>query len=431
MALKSNSLCEADFHKRRERLLKLLPDNATAIIPAADEKVFSRDVHYPFRQNSNLLYFTGLKEPLSALILEKRKGKSLSTIVVREKDAARELWQGVVLGVKKAQKLFHVDKVVSYSELFPEFQRAVSGQQNIYIDWNANSEVDSFIVEGCRDISSSPANICSLAPLIAGLRICKSNAEIALHRKACQLSARSFNELTSLLPEMNNERHVATTLEAIFYKYGADGLAFNTIAAFGDNATCLHHSPGKRTTTGQSSVLIDAGASFGGYAADITRVYPLKHSHLPPEVKEVHQLVLQTLKAATIAVNPGTTLGEIRKIAVLELASGLKDLGFKNAGKSNLQQTVNRYFPHSIGHFLGLDVHDVYPPATVDNGRGSDIPLKTNMIVTIEPGLYFPTKDDNVPKRLRGIGIRLEDDVLVKKNGHEVLTGDALFSPER
>lgn len=432
MTSKGSFFSEAEFQQRRDKLLKLLPDNTTAIIPAADEKVFSKDVHYPFRQNSNLLYCTGFNESHSTLILEKRNGKALSTFVVTEKDAARELWQGPVLGVKRAQKMFSVDKVAGFSELFPELQRALSGQHHVYLDWNASREIDSFILESCRDTSSLPATVSSLAPLIAGMRIIKSSAEIAMHREACRLSAKSFNDLAALLPELKNERHAATTLEAIFYKNGADGLAFNTIVAFGDNATCLHHSPGARTTKGHSAVLVDAGASFSGYAADITRVYPLNRSNFSSEVSEVHQLVKQALEAATNAVTPGTTLGEIRNKAVSVLASGFKDLGFKSSRgkKDNIKETVNRYFPHSIGHFLGLDVHDVYPPSTFDNGRGSGIELKANMIVTIEPGLYFPTRDENVPQRLRGIGIRLEDDVLVRRNGNEVLTSDAILSSQ-
>ena len=400
-----------------------------AIIPSSDHKTKSHDTDFPFRQDSNFNYLTGFGEPDSLLVVCKNHSEHDSFLFLRPKDKLAEIWNGRRLGIDKAQKELGIDKVFSIEDLDKELPNLLEGHQNVYLDMFYNRPLLEKILNYCQKImygkkkkKHKPRNFINLPPLIGKMRLIKEAAEISILKKAASISNHAHRAAMAFASPGKNESEVGALMEYIFRKEGGHGNAYESIVAGGDNANILHYVDNNMALNDGELLLIDAGAEFHLYASDITRTFPVNGTYSSIQ-KELYEIVLNAEESAISQVEKGKILGDNHKVACIILAQGLKDLGvFKESVDEIIEKNLLReYYPHGTGHWLGLDVHDNSPYLTDDL---NDIKFAPGMVCTVEPGLYFPKDDERVPQHLRGIGIRIEDDILVTDTGFDNLTQD-------
>lgn len=412
---------------RRKTVLKRI-QNEIAIFPAAPEQHFSRDQNFTFRQNSDFLYLTGFKEPQSVLVLIGKKKGARSILYLRERNSEHEQWTGETLGLKRAKRRMDIDEVRPIEQFASDLDKLVQGTEAIHYAPGSNPFTDGPIWEQLKSNIAptffAPARLLDSRIITSEMRIKKDPFEIQTMRHVCKITARSFQTLLGQLSSLKSEKHAATTLDSLFARYGADSPAFETIVASGKNATTLHHHPGFQPLWKRELVLIDAGASYKGYCGDITRTVPVRGRFSDSQAR-VYDIVQEALCLAVECCEPGVTLDEIHKTAVKRICRGLLQLGVIDGTLAQCISTnaYKPYYMHQTSHWLGLDVHDITPIRCDEFKIPSRLqPLKPGLIFTIEPGLYFGAKDMSVPTEFRGIGIRLEEDILITKTGCEVLT---------
>ena len=390
--------------------------NSVALICAAMPKKRSNDTEYPYRQNSNFYYLCGFKEDNAALVFVKTKRKTKTILFVQPKDPQMELWSGKRLGVKAAKKRFLVDKVLPISKLEEKLKKCLEKKVRAYYEFGS----DNPAVERFAKMTHSCYTRHNLSKVIESMRLVKSETEIALIKKALEITKEAHHQAIRLHKEGMTEYQLQANFEYVFKKNGAYSDAYTTIVAGGDNANTLHYVKNDQPLRSGDLVLIDAGCEYDYYASDITRTIPVSGTFSKAQ-KEVYALVLDVEKKIISMVKEGMYRSELQKEAERMLCEGMVRLGILKGDVQELlkKKAHKRYFPHSIGHYMGLDVHDQNPYKTKNF---KEIPLKAGMVLTIEPGLYLPKEDRTVPKKFRGIGIRIEDDILVKKNGCENLS---------
>jgi Xaa-Pro aminopeptidase len=422
---------EQKFHNRRNRLTKLIRGDV-ALIPSAAQLPRGRDQEFPIEQDRDFYYFTGFDEPSSLLVLSGTKSGPRSILYLRDRHPSQEKWYGERLGIMRAKRRFNLDEVRNIETLSTDLPEILRGAHSIHLPLGLNAKLDnrvlSILSSQSGPTTDSPIAISDLRVLTAEMRFVKERDEIASIKHAIDITTRSFFELFPQIRRLSSERHGARVLESLFAKHGAHGLAFDTIFASGKNATTLHHEPALSPIWKKELLLIDAGASYRGYAADITRTVPASGRFTSAQA-EIHDLVYEALRVAISKVKPGATRRQIHEAACRIFCDGLTELKIlKGGAAANFEEKkYQRFFPHYIGHWLGLDVHDVNPiSASLDNPRArldsKERPLLPGVLLTLEPGLYFDAKDDKIPKKYRGIGVRLEEDILVTANGAAVLT---------
>ncbi|MCC6954626.1 MAG: aminopeptidase P N-terminal domain-containing protein [Deltaproteobacteria bacterium] len=428
---------ESVYAKRRREVLKRI-NGGVALFTANPVATLSRDRDYPFHQHTDFFYLTGFNEPEAALVLRSDGHGPSSVLFLRDSDPQRERWEGPRLGLKKARKAFQVDEVRPFVELPRKFRELVLGHPTLYYSPAGIRAIDELVFASLRSPVESreplPFSVTDARAILNDMRVVKDHHEIELMRRAAAITGQSLIDISPMLPEFETELDVARSLESLFTQYGADGFAFDTIVASGPNATSLHHRPGTRKLRRSEAILIDSGATYGHYCADITRVLPLNGAFSPAQAV-VYEIVHTALTNVTKRIRPGITLDELQRKAVKELSTGLVDAKIVKGPASAviLAGTYKKYYMHGIGHWLGLDSHDPSPFVSQKNGSflaGRLRPLEAGNVITIEPGLYFDPKETSVAKEFRGIGIRLEDDVLVTSRGYDVLTGRVPSSRE-
>lgn len=420
---------EPQFASRRRKLLKQIPNEA-ALFVAPSVATASRDVDKEFFQNPDLFYLTGFSEPDCALLLIAKSQGPRSILYLRERDPQKEVWTGERLGIKRARQRFTIDEVRNINELESDLYILLKQTRALHYALGLHPEVDRTVV----DIMSSnlgprfdfPNQLKDSRLITSEMRFVKERDEVKSLKHVADITAYGFLALLPELKRSTSELHAARTLEAHFTRLGSNQLAFPTIVASGKHATCLHHSPTLHPLWKRELVLIDAGARFQGYCGDITRTVPVSGKFPSPHA-EVYDVVQQALKKACEKAAPEVTMDAIHQVAVKELTKGLIELGIlKGEVSENVSKgTYKKFFMHRTGHFLGLDVHDISPVRYNAMGVAThpySLPLQPGNVFTVEPGLYFDPKDQSIPKHFRGIGIRIEDDVLITSNGHTVLT---------
>ncbi len=381
-------ITQQEYKSRRDKVLELLPDGIHTIV-SAEYKTRSNDTEYPYRQNSNFYYLTGFTEDKSALMFIKSEKEQKVFLFVAKKDKTDELWNGKRVGVKKAKKLFLVDEVF-------EFESS-----------NLNCSSSKSVLEIVRE-----------------LRAIKSPAEIRLIKKAIKITKKAHHRAIKKVQTLKYEYQLQAEFEYIFKKNGAYSDAYTSIIACGDSANTLHYiSNNKRLKSGEL-VLIDAGCEYNYYASDITRTIPVDGTFTKPQ-KELYDLVLKTQEVIISLIKPNVLRSELQKTTQELLTKGLVELGILKGSVKKLlkKECYKEFYPHGIGHFMGLDVHDDVP---YKDKKGDEIPLKEGMVLTVEPGIYCSKNNKNIPKQYRGIGIRIEDNILVTKDGCENLSKDIL-----
>jgi Xaa-Pro aminopeptidase len=415
------------FLARRKRLLKTIGDGV-AIIPTAPEVVRNRDAHYPYRFDSYFWYLSGFPEPEAVIVLvgaRDGKGKPKSILFCREKHEEREIWDGYRYGPKAAKAAFGFDAAYSIEQLDKKLPELLVDRDTLWHAIGHDDTWDARIAKALNEVRAqaragkrAPRAIHDLRAELDAMRLLKDDAELSIMQRAADIaSAGHVRAMRACRPGMA-EYELEAELSYEFRKRGADGHAYTPIVAGGTNACVLHYVENNKLLNDNTLVLIDAGCEVEGYAADITRTFPV-NGRFTPAQKDVYEIVLAAQAAAIEATAPGRHFMEAHDAAVRVLTQGLVDLKLLGGDVDNLidKGDYKRFYMHRTGHWLGLDVHDAG-----EYKIGNDwTTLQAGMTVTVEPGLYIRPAAD-VPAELAGIGIRIEDDVRVTANGCDVFT---------
>jgi Xaa-Pro aminopeptidase len=409
---------EKEYKKRRERFAEKLQKDSVAVFFAASQKVRSNDTEFPYRQNSNFYYLTGFKEDNAALVFVKKSSVSKVYLFVQKKDPKLELWTGKRLGVTKAKRRFFVNDIFTIDKLNIKMKDFLEQKKNLYYDFKVQNEK----IDQLKQLSKNILDYRNGAPIVEKMRLIKSSAEVRLIKKALEITKEAHHKAMWASKQLSFEYELQAEIEYIFKKNGAYSDAYTSIVASGDNANTLHYIDNSMPLKYGDLILIDAGCEYNYYSSDITRTIPVSGKFTKPQ-KELYQLVLDVEKKIISQIKPNILRSKLQQEAEKLLCEGMIKLGIL---KGNLKQLLKKkahkkYFPHGIGHYMGLDVHDQNP---YKNKEDKEIPLKAGMVLTIEPGIYLPKDDKKIPKKYRGIGIRIEDDILVTKNGYKNLSYD-------
>jgi Xaa-Pro aminopeptidase len=415
----------AHFAQRRARLAATLPLNAVLCVPAAVEITRSRDTEFAFRQDSDFQYLTGFPEPDALLIMQKSASGNISELLLcRPKDQLAEIWQGRRFGPEQAAKQFGLPAIAN-TALDTELLNALNQKNTLVYAQGTYPEFDALIGSTLATLRkypkrgyAAPIQTLDLRPLIAELRLFKDEAEVALMRQAGLISAEAHAKAMQVCKPGLWEYQLEATIRHHFGMQGARECGYNTIVGGGENGCILHYTDNNAQLKDGDLVLIDAGCELQGYSADITRTFPV-NGKFSAEQAALYQVVLNAQYAACAAVKPGNSSKETLAAAVFELTKGLLELGILTGDLDTLiaELACKKYFIHGLGHWLGLDVHDVGAYKVHDVER----PFEPGMVLTIEPGLYIPTGSDCEPKWW-GLAVRIEDDLLVINEGHLNLT---------
>eukprot|EP00743_Colponemidia_sp_Colp-15_P008560 GILK01009316.1.p1 GENE.GILK01009316.1~~GILK01009316.1.p1 ORF type:complete len:460 (-),score=52.87 GILK01009316.1:296-1675(-) len=418
-----------EFAARRSRVAELMPKHSLLILPSHSLVRFSHDVFWPFRQQTDLLYLTGCRDPGTVLVM--RKGSTDSDmdfeLFVKVLTKKREMWNGKKVGIKEATEEFGADRAFDVDELADRLGKLTADCKHIFFEPDVNPKI-SDIVEPFS--SRSADTLLSSRRMIHQLRVIKSEKEVELMKFACQQGAQAFQTLRKELNILKRkhkplkESHIAAHIEYLLKLSGAQAIAYPSIVAYHNNATVIHYTDNNQTVDGNKLLLVDAGGEFNGYCSDITRTFSIGPKKTDAE-QQLYDIVLTVQKRCIARCVPDgkTSLHDIHMFALRIFADELIREKIIPGDLSAIEDIITsplfrRISPHYVGHYLGMDVHDTHTVPTTT-------PLRSGMVVTIEPGLYFPSDLHEVPEQYRGIGIRIEDDVLISEDEPIVLTLDA------
>lgn len=424
-----------EFEDRRLRLLAQLPPESICVIPAARLKTRSRDTEYPFRQDSDFYYLTGFPEPDALLLLSNSAAYEggLSVLFCLAKDKQAEIWQGRRVGPDAATEQYNVDEAYALEHVAEAMVEFVDGHKHLYFAQGQDADCDALVFDTLNTLRNAPKQskvaphiIADLRPLIHEMRLLKSEQECAVMRRAAHISAAAHTRAMRTVRPGMFEYQLEAELHHEFVFNGARSPAYGTIVGGGVNACILHYTENASKLNDGDLVLIDAGAELHGYAADITRTFPVSGRFSAPQ-RALYDLVLKSQYEALSILKPGNTLKQASDRTIEVLTQGLIELGLLQGSlEENIdKQNYREFFMHGLGHWLGLDVHDV-GDYKVD---GVDRPLAPGMVLTVEPGLYV-APDADVDAKWRGIGIRIEDNILITDDGHENLTASVVKEPD-
>lgn len=415
-----------EYAKRRRLLMRDMEANSIAIIPSANEIIRNSDVHYPFRQDSDFHYLTGFDEPESVAVLIPGREHGEYVMFCRERDATRELWDGYRAGPEGVCKDFAGDDAFPIADIDDILPGLIEGRDRVYYSLGRHPEFDTRVMNwintiraGVRTGSHPPEEFVDLNHLLHDLRLYKSTDEIKQLQTSADISARAHTRaMQSCKPGMFEYQLEAEIMHE-FGMAGARQAAYSSIVGGGANACILHYVENRDKLKDGDLVLIDAGSDYNYYAADITRTFPVNGTFNPQQAA-LYQLVLDAQHAAIEATQPGNHWNQPHDATVQVITAGLVELGLLQGDVDTLikDEAYKPFYMHRAGHWLGMDVHDVGDYKVNDEWRV----LEAGMVLTVEPGIYVAVDNTDVDKKWRGIGIRIEDDVLVTKDGNNVLT---------
>lgn len=406
--------------------MALMDDNSIAILPGADIRIRNGDVAYPFRQNSDFHYLTGFDEPDAVFVLIPGREHGEALLFCRERDDEHERWHGDITGPERARQLYEMDDAFPISDIDDILPGLIEGRSKLYYAMGTDRDFDHQVIDWVNKISRTdhpgtqpPAEFVQLEQYLHELRLFKSAAEIELMRTAADATAKGHLRAMAEARPGVMEYELEASLNHAFASHGARSSAYPAIIAGGTNARILHYIDNRDTLRDGDLVLVDAGAEFEGYACDLTRTFPVNGRFTKAQTA-VYEVVLAAQLASIEAVVPGNSWNDPHDAAIRELTRGLVLLGILEGDLDDLvdEGAYLPYCMHKTGHWLGLDVHDVGDYQV--NGQWRV--FEEGMVTTIEPGVYLGEERDEIPEAYRGIGIRIEDDVLVTKTGNEVLT---------
>ena len=415
------------FEARRERVMEAIGEGAVAVVVGAGEKQRSNDTNYPYRASSDVIYLTGFEEPKTVVVLAPGHEGGEVVMFVPGRDEKYERWEGRRQGPEGAVENYGADAAYALDDLDEELPRFLEGRQRLYYTLGSNGDFDERVIRWVQELrharnkaAKAPAEIADLRDLLHGARVEKSPEEVQMLRRACEISSEAhILAMKHCRPGMY-EYELQALVEYHFRRSGGDFPAYSSIVGAGDNATILHYTENRSQIEAGDVVLIDAGCEYQFYAGDITRSFPADGTFRPAQ-SDLYEAVLEVQEKTVAAIKPGVTYESLQEMSRRGLCEAMIDLGLLDGEVDELleEKAYSDYYPHSIGHSLGMDVHDVgLIPVEAD----ADRPLREGMVLTIEPGLYIPGTDEEAPEAFRGTGIRIEDDVLVTADGVENLT---------
>lgn len=417
---------KAHYRRRRAKLAASMREGV-AIVSAAPERTRNRDSHYPYRYDSYLYYLTGFREPDAALVVI--AGKPVKSVLFcRDRDPEREIWDGLRYGPEAARAEFGFEEAHSIAKLDALMPDILADCGVLHCHLGADAAWDARVVGWINQVRgrarsgvAAPAEIRDVHALLDEMRLIKGPEEVAVMRRAAAITAGAHRRAMRAARPGRTEFEIEAELLHEFRRHGAQAPAYTPIVAGGERACILHYVQNDAKLKNGDLLLIDAGCEFDGYASDVTRTFPVNGKFGGPQ-REIYQLVLEAQTAAIAAVRPGNAWNAPHRAAVNVLARGLVDLKLLKGSPEEAVETeaYKKYYMHRTGHWLGLDVHDTGEYKRSGRWRA----LEPGMVLTVEPGCYIRA-GAGVPARFSGIGVRIEDDVLVTQSGCEVLTRDA------
>ena len=423
-----------EFARRRRALMRLVGRDGIAVLPAAPVRHRNSDVEYPYRQDSDFHYLTGFGEPEGVAVLVPGRAQAEYILFVRERDAAREAWDGRRAGPTGAKREHGADDAFPIGDIDEILPGLMENRARVFYTMGVYADFDQRVlgwVNGLRTQAKNgrhpPQELVALDHVLHDLRLYKSGRELELMRTAARIAARAHVRAMRFCRPGATEYQVMAELLHEFRRHNAD-VAYPPIVGGGANSCTLHYRANAAPLASGDLLLLDAGCEYESYASDITRTFPV-NGRFSPAQRAVYEVVLEANRAAIAKVRPGNHWNEPHEAAVRAITQGLVHLKLLRGRVPALIKSgaYRRFFMHRTGHWLGLDVHDVGDYKIGDEWRV----LEPGMVLTIEPGLYLPAGARGVPKRFRNIGIRIEDDVLVTKRGAEVLSARAPKDPDQ
>jgi Xaa-Pro aminopeptidase len=412
----------AEFMRRME-------PNSVAILPAAREVTRSNDTEYRFRQDSDFYYLTGFDEPDAIAVVAPSRAERY-TLFVRPRDREKETWTGRRAGIEGAKQRHGADAAFPVEEFEEKLTELLDGAGSLYYRLgNGQPELDQTLIRqialmrtmGRRGVRA-PQTITDPGALLHEMRLVKTEEEVALMQRAADIASEAHREAMRAARPGAKEYEIEALIEYIFRRSGARGPAYNSIIGSGVNATILHYINNDAELKDGDLLLVDAGAEYEGFASDITRTFPVSGRFTAPQ-RDIYQLVLDCQEQCIQMTSPGMTLDEMHTRSVEILTEGMVKLGLLKGEVKKLieEEQYKKFYMHRLSHYLGMDVHDV----GAYQREGRPRPLESGMVLTVEPGLYISEDAEDIPDKYRGLGVRIEDDVLVTPEGFRLLTDKA------
>ena len=422
------ALPSSSFAARRSRVLDAMPEGSALLLPTNVEQPRNGDVVYPFRPDSDFFWLTGFEEANAWALL--KKGEPAYTLFVLPKDRVKEIWTGIRAGTEGAVKTYGADAAFPLPDLETKLATLLEDVNALYYAWGRREATDATVnrvlstLRRGRKLHKGPTSILEPGLLLADMRLHKTEDELELMRIGAKITAEAHTAAMREVRPGMREYEIQALVEYTFRRRGAWGWAYPSIVGAGENACILHYHANDAVMRDNTLMLIDAGAEIYGYATDVTRTSPVGGRFTGPQ-RDLYELVLAVEEKACADTMPGATLQGIHDDVVRGLTDGFIHLGLLEGSVDEAIETESykRYYMHRTSHWLGLDVHDVGRYQRRDGvGKGDNRALQPGMVITIEPGIYVSPDDECAPEAYRGIGIRIEDDVLVTPEGHENLT---------
>lgn len=421
----------AEYRQRREQLMAKI-GSGTAIFRSAPMAVMHNDVEYAYRQDSDFLYLTGFNEASAVAVFAPHHEEHKFVLFVQPKDPEKETWHGYRAGVEGAKEMYGADEAYPITELDEKLPQYLEKAERIYYHLGRDRVFNETLLKHWQRLiatypkrGTGPTAIEDSNIILHPMRLVKSETELALMRKAADISVEAHNHAMQFAKPGRYEYEIQAEIEHIFRLRGGNGPAYPSIVASGRNSCILHYIENNRQLQEGDLLLIDAGCAYDYYNADITRTFPVG-GKFTPEQKTIYELVLEAQLQAIAEVKPGNPYSKVHETAVRVLVQGLMDLGLLCGDIEEIikEEKYKPFYMHRTGHWLGLDVHDV---GVYQYGENPQL-LQPGQVLTVEPGIYISPEikpvegQPEIDRKWRGIGIRIEDDVLVTVDGHQVLT---------
>lgn len=421
-------ITKQEFARRRKELMAMMEPNSIAIVPAAPERTRSRDTEYHYRQDSDLFYLSGFTEPQAVLVLVPGREHGEYVLFVRERNREREIWDGYRAGPEGACSEYEADDAFPIDDIDDILPGLIEGRERVYYAMGKDSEFDKQVMDWVNTIrakvrsgATPPGEFLDLSHFLNDMRLFKSAAELRVMKEAGEISARAHVRAMKFCKPGVMEYQLEAEINHEFQMSGARFPAYNTIVGGGKNGCILHYIENSAALKNGDLVLIDAGCELESYAADITRTFPV-NGKFSPEQKTLYEICLRAQLEAIAVAKPGNHWNDPHETTVRVITEGLVEIGLLEGNVDELIKTeaYKEFYMHRAGHWLGMDVHDVGDYKVGGEWRV----LEPGMVLTVEPGIYVAPDNEKVAKKWRGIGIRIEDDVVITKDGNEVLTKD-------
>lgn len=421
------NISQQEYADRRKTFMEAIGPDAIAVVPAAPERTRNHDVHYPFRQDSDFRYLTGFDEPDALAVLAPGRSDGAFILFTRPRDPEMEQWEGRRAGPEGAMAHYGADEAFAVDEIDKRLPGLMSGRKRLAYTLGAPTGWDSRVIgwmqrarAAARKGPGAPTEVVSLEPFVHEQRLFKSAAEIEVMQYASTVSAQAHVRAMQVCKPGMNEFEIEAEVHAYFARHGMEP-GYGSIVAGGDNACILHYTENNAPLNDGDLLLIDSGGEYRGYTADITRTFPVG-GKFTGEQRAIYELVLEAhTQACAVSVPGKRQRDDVHGASIKTITAGLVDLGLLQGDVDALieDESYKQFFMHGTGHWIGMDVHDVgnYWPG------GESRKLEPGMVMTIEPGIYVPTTDA-IDARWHGIGVRLEDDVLVQDGAPRNLTAD-------